>query len=83
MIDVDTEIKYDGYLKRHLREIERMSMNEGKRLLPDFDYRGVVGLSLEAQEKLSFVRPETLGQAMRVSGITPADVSVLLIHVSK
>ena len=83
LIDVDTEIKYDGYLKRHLREIERMSTNEGKRLLPDFDYKGVSGLSLEAQEKLSFVRPETLGQAMRVSGITPADISVLLIHVSK
>ena len=60
-----------------------MSTNEGKRLLPGFDYKGVSGLSLEAQEKLSFVRPETLGQAMRVSGITPADVSVLLIHVSK
>ena len=83
LIDVDTEIKYDGYLKRHMREIERMSTNEGRRLLPDFDYRGVSGLSLEAQEKLSFVRPETLGQAMRVSGITPADISVLLIHVSK
>ena len=82
LLDVDTEIKYGGYLKRHLREIERMSTNENKRLLPGFNYKKISGLSLEAQEKFSFVRPETVGQAMRISGITPADISVLLIHVS-
>ena len=82
LLDVDTEIKYGGYLKRHLQEIERMSTNENKRLLPGFNYKKVSGLSLEAQEKLSFVRPETVGQAMRISGITPTDISVLLIHVS-
>jgi len=78
--DVETEIKYEGYIKRHLKEIEKVAKNEGLKLPKQVDYSAMLGLSNEAKEKLSFVNPETLGQALRVSGITPSDVSVLLVN---
>ena len=78
--DVETEIKYEGYIKRHLKEIEKVAKNEGLKLPKLVDYSAMLGLSSEAKEKLSFVNPETLGQALRVSGITPSDVSVLLVN---
>ena len=78
--DVETEIKYEGYIKRHLKEIERVAKNEDLKLPKHVDYSTILGLSNEAREKLGFVNPETLGQALRVSGITPSDVSVLLVN---
>ena len=78
--DVETEIKYEGYIKRHLKEIEVVAKNENLKLPKSIDYSTILGLSNEAKEKLGFVNPETLGQALRVSGITPSDVSVLLVN---
>ena len=78
--DVETEIKYEGYIKRHLKEIEVVAKNENLKLPKSIDYSTILGLSNEAKEKLGFVKPETLGQALRVSGITPSDVSVLLVN---
>jgi len=76
---VEIEIKYEGYIKRHLADIERARHLEKIRLPDDFDYHGVHGLSNELKEKLSVVRPLSLGQAARISGITPAAISVLMV----
>ena len=78
--DVETEIKYDGYIKRHLKEIERISRGENIPINKNLDYLSISGLSSEAKEKLSKVKPETLGQASRVSGVSPSDVTVLMVH---
>ena len=83
LFDVESCIKYDGYIKRHLKEIEKIKKNELLTVSSLIDYSSIPGLSKEAIEKLSSVRPETLGQAMRISGITPADASVLLINILK
>jgi tRNA uridine 5-carboxymethylaminomethyl modification enzyme len=76
---VEIEIKYEGYIKRQMTEIERFKHLERIRLPEDFDYRGVHGLSNELKEKLSAVRPTSLGQASRISGITPAAITVLMV----
>ena len=77
--DVEAEVKYEGYIKRHLKEIEKVTKSENLKLPTGLDYSKILGLSNEAKEKLGFVKPETLGQALRVSGVTPTDASVLLI----
>tara|TARA_B100000029_G_scaffold416867_1_gene421292 strand:+ start:1548 stop:3398 length:1851 start_codon:yes stop_codon:yes gene_type:complete len=82
LLEAEAEIKYEGYIKRHMREIEKLKTSEGVTISKDFVYKNLPGLSLEAVEKLSFVRPETLGQAMRISGVKPADISVLLVNIS-
>ena len=74
--DVETEIKYSGYIKRHLKEIQKTSQSEELLINKDLDYLSISGLSSEAKEKLSVVKPQTLGQASRVSGVSPADISV-------
>ena len=83
LFDVESSVKYHGYIKRHLKDIEKMKKNEMLTVSDIVDYRSIPGLSKEAVEKLSSVRPETLGQAMRISGITPSDASVLLINILK
>jgi tRNA uridine 5-carboxymethylaminomethyl modification enzyme len=83
LLDVEAEIKYAGYIKRHIKEIEKHKNNEFLPISKMTNYSTFCGLSNEAVEKLTFVRPETLGQAMRVSGITPVDISVLLVNLSK
>ena len=83
LLDIEAEIKYEGYIKRHLNELEKLKKNESLFISSSADYSSFPGLSNEAVEKLSFVRPETLGQAMRVSGVTPADISVLLVNLSR
>lgn len=79
--DVETEIKYGGYIKRHLREIEKIAHRESAPINKNLDYLLIPGLSNEAKEKLLTVRPQTLGQASRVSGVSPADITVLMIHL--
>ena len=79
--DVETEIKYNGYIKRHLKEIEKTSQNEELLISEGLDYLTISGLSSEAKEKLSAVKPQTLGQASRISGVSPSDVTVLRIHL--
>ena len=83
LLDIEAEIKYEGYINRHLGELKKQKKNEFLKIPNKVDYGAFTGLSGEAIEKLSFVRPETLGQAMRVSGVTPADISVLLVSLSK
>ena len=80
---VETEIKYDGYIKRQQAQIAEMLRLEGKLIPEDIDYSSVYGLRLEAVEKLNRVRPANIGQASRISGVSPADVSVLLIYLER
>ncbi|MGQ9917230.1 MAG: tRNA uridine-5-carboxymethylaminomethyl(34) synthesis enzyme MnmG [Bryobacteraceae bacterium] len=79
---VEMEIKYDGYLKQQERMVERLRAAEGRPIPEGFDYRSVPGLSREIREKLERVRPETLGQAGRIPGVTPAAVAVLDCYLS-
>ena len=78
----ETEIRYEGYLKRTSQEIERAKKMEEKPLPPDIDYLKIEGLRLEAREKLNAVRPQNLGQAERISGVSPADVAVLMVYLA-
>lgn len=78
---VQTQIKYEGYIKRQESQIAEMRRLEVQKLPRDLDYSCVTGLRLEAAEKLARIRPENVGQASRISGVTPADVSVLLIYL--
>lgn len=79
---VETALKYEGYIRRQLQDIEEMRRLEKRLLPPDIDYDGIAGLRLEAREKLNRVCPENIGQAGRISGVSPADISVLLIWLS-
>lgn len=79
---VEIEIKYEGYIQKQLKQVEQMRKLEGKRLPTDFDYKTLVGLRLEAQEKLNKIKPLNIGQASRISGVSPADISVLLIWLA-
>jgi tRNA uridine 5-carboxymethylaminomethyl modification enzyme len=80
---VDVQAKYSGYLRRQSEEIERQRRHDALALPLDLDYAAVNGLSNEARQCLEFVRPETLGQAARIPGLTPAAVSLLLVHLKK
>lgn len=83
--ETETKVKYEGYISRQYEQIERLKSQEKLKIPKSFDYLNVSSISNEAREKLDFVRPETLGQAMRVSGVSPADIGVLsvLIYNSK
>ena len=80
---VEIAAKYSGYIDRQKEEVGRALHFEGLRLPADLDYLQVSALSIEARQKLQKQRPETLGQASRISGITPATISLLLIHLKK
>ncbi len=79
----ETEIKYSGYIKRQLAEVERFAKLEEKMLPPDIDYTVIRGLRIEAAQKLQKLRPENIGRASRISGVSPSDISVLLIYLSQ
>jgi tRNA uridine 5-carboxymethylaminomethyl modification enzyme len=79
---VETEAKYAGYIVQQERQIARMSDSEGRRIPSDFGFGGIPGLSTEVRQKLERVRPETLGQAARIPGVTPAAVAILDIYLS-
>ncbi len=78
---IDT--RYAGYIRRHLVQIDRLKRNEAMRLPADFDYAAIAGLRLEAREKLARIRPETLGQATRISGVSAADLALVSVHVER
>lgn len=80
---VEIQAKYQGYIERQHAEIEQRAQQEALRLPADLDYTQVRGLSIEVQQKLNRAKPETLGQASRVSGVTPAAISVLLVHLKR
>jgi tRNA uridine 5-carboxymethylaminomethyl modification enzyme len=80
---VEIQIKYAGYIDRQAREIDRNEHYENLKLPPDFPYMSVNALSIEVRQKLDKQRPQTLGQASRISGVTPAAISLLLIHLKK
>lgn len=80
--NVEIELKYEGYIRRQKADIEEMRRLEGKKLPQEIDYGQIQGLRLEAVEKLNKVKPENIGQAGRISGVSPADISVLLIWLS-
>ena len=78
--EVELSLKYDGYIKRQLKQVEEFSKLENRRIPADIDYDDVTGLRLEAREKLKKIRPENFGRAGRISGVSPADISVLMIY---
>ena len=80
---VEVEVKYEGYIKRQLSQIEKMRKLENKLLPIDIDYREIVGLRLEARERLNTVKPLNIGQASRIYGVSPSDISVLLIWLTQ
>lgn len=80
---VEIEIKYEGYIKRQQAQIDEMRRLEKKLIPTDMDYREISGLRLEAAEKLAKIRPASIGQASRISGVSPADISVLLINLAR
>ena len=77
--EIEISVKYEGYIKRQLQQVAEFKRVEGHKLPPDMDYNSIQGLRLEAREKLSAVRPMDLGQASRISGVSPADVTALMI----
>ena len=80
---VEIEIKYEGYIQKQLKQVEQMKKLEVKQLPKDFDYNEIEGLRLEAREKLNKIKPLNIGQASRISGVSPADISVLPIWLAQ
>jgi tRNA uridine 5-carboxymethylaminomethyl modification enzyme len=79
----EIKIKYESYFEKELDIVEKMRKMEDKEINPDFNYHNLVSLSKEAREKLMKIKPRTLGQASRISGVSPSDISVLMVHISK
>ncbi|MDT3403646.1 tRNA uridine-5-carboxymethylaminomethyl(34) synthesis enzyme MnmG [Mucilaginibacter terrae] len=79
----EIKIKYESYFDKELEIVERMRKMEDKEINPDFNYQQLVSLSKEAREKLMRIKPRTLGQASRISGVSPSDISVLMVHISR
>ena len=80
---VEIRLKYEGYLRREQKQVEEFRKAENRLLPPDLDYASITGLRLEARQKLNKVRPISVGQASRISGVSPADVAVLLIYLQQ
>ena len=81
--EVEVRIKYDGYIQKQIAQVEKMKKLESKRLDDSIDYNSIGGLRLEARQKLTEIRPINLGQASRISGVSPADINVLLVYLEK
>jgi len=80
---VEIEVKYDGYIQRQVKEVDRFKKMEDRKIPKGFDYNGVIGLSKEAREKLETICPVSIGQASRISGITPAAISLILVALKR
>ena len=80
---VNIQIKYEGYINQQLKQVEQFQKLENRRLPEDIDYETIQGLRLEARQKLNAIRPESLGHASRITGVSPADISVLLIYMEQ
>jgi tRNA uridine 5-carboxymethylaminomethyl modification enzyme len=79
---INIELKYDGYIKRQRSQVEHFKKLEKKRIPATINYEDVHNLRKEARQKLSEIRPENIGQASRISGVSPADISVLMIYLN-
>jgi tRNA uridine 5-carboxymethylaminomethyl modification enzyme len=80
---LEVQIKYEGYIGKQMQQIERFKKLEDKKLKQDFDYGQIEGLRIEAIQKLNQIKPASVGQASRISGVSPADINVLLVHLEK
>lgn len=80
---VNIQLKYEGYIKRQIQQVQQFKKLESKKLYEDFDYSQVKGLRLEAYQKLNLYKPVSVGQASRISGVSPADISVLLVYLEQ
>jgi tRNA uridine 5-carboxymethylaminomethyl modification enzyme len=83
LASVETEFKYEGYLRREQVSVDRQRRQEGRRIPESFQFSGIAGLSREMVERLSSVRPATLGQASRIPGVTPAAVAVIAAYLDR
>jgi len=80
---VETAIKYEGYIQKQLKQIEQFKKLEDKKIPEDIEYDKINGLRIEAKQKLSKILPTSIGQASRISGVSPADINVLLIYLEQ
>ena len=80
---LELKVKYEGYIQRQDRAVERFTKMEGIRIPEDFDYDIVDGISTESREKLKAVRPTSIGQASRINGVRPSDITVLLVYLKQ
>ena len=80
---VNINIKYDGYITRQIKQVEHYKKLETKKIPEDFDYDEVPSLRIEARQKLKLYKPLSIGQASRISGVSPADISVLLVYMEQ
>ncbi len=81
--EVETVVKYEGYIQQEAAQVERVKRLEARRIPADTDFSGLRGLSMEAREKLSRIRPETVGQASRIAGVSPADIAMLMVYLEQ
>ena len=81
--EVEIQVKYAGYLARQEKQVAEFKKEESRLLPPNLDYHAIAGLRLEARQKLSDIRPMSIGQAGRISGVSPADIAVLLIYLEQ
>jgi len=79
----EIDLKYEGYIRKEQEMVDKMNRLESVALKSDFDYNLLKGLSAEAREKLTQIKPMSIGQASRISGVSPADISVLLVHMGR
>src|SRR5699024_1852764 len=79
---VNINIKYEGYIKRQMKQVEQFKKLENRKIPENIDYNEIQSLRIEAKQKLSQIRPASIGQASRISGVSPADISVLLVYLS-
>ena len=80
---VNINLKYDGYIQRQLRQVEQFKKLENKKIPENIDYATIHSLRIEAVQKLSKIRPHSVGQASRISGVSPADISMLLVYLEQ
>ena len=80
---LEVRIKYEGYINKQLAQIERFKKLKDKKLSPDLEYSKIEGLRIEACQKLDQIKPASVGQASRISGVSPADINVLLVYLEK
>jgi tRNA uridine 5-carboxymethylaminomethyl modification enzyme len=80
---VEIQIKYEGYIEKSLQQVERLKKMENKKIPEDIDYDAITGLATEARQKLKQVRPLSVAQASRISGVNPADISILLVYLEQ